>query len=551
MEFGGTAVASTTQPTELANLQTLLPGTEVMNVRVTPWPTLRIPQGLDYLDRYPYGCVEQTTSALFPLLVLGDLGKQLDSARFDPDRMKETITTGIVHLIEMQTPDGGLAMWPGETKAWPWGTVYAANFLVEARAAGYDVPDDFYNHTLSYARRLLDNATDDASTLEVQAYAAYVLSLAGTPPRAAIDRLTELTNPGHYTGDEFDAVAAREHGRLMLACAWMLCGRHDLAEGMIPQELPLPRVHRQRDGNIGSAIRDRAVLINTLAMVQPNNPALPALVQELADEGSAGRWASTQDTAFAVMAIARYLRLEQKHEPYDTAKLLLGNRVLAEVSGGASLAWDAPSAVTSPALSSATTQPDAPRYAVQLSGSGGAMGYVTWLQSGVPLTAPADASHGISITRRYLTIDGNEIPHNIIRSGDLVLVELTLKSSVPENGLAIEDMLPAGLEIENAHLATSAKEENNSNVTTDGDKGLPRFDPARVDARDDRMVAIGSMPAATARWTYLARAVTPGTFVLPPVRVEAMYDINTNAISGAGGSFVVSSGNANIADIRN
>jgi len=547
MEFGGTAAASTTQPTALDHLQTLLPGTEVMNVRVTPWPTLRIPQGLDYLDRYPYGCVEQTTSAIFPLVALGDLGKQLDSARFDPARMKETVSTGIVHLIEMQTPDGGLAMWPGGSKAWPWGTVYAANFLVEARTAGYDVPDDFYNHTLTYTRRLLDNPTDDANALEVQTYAAYVLALAGTPPRAAIDRLTELTNPARNASEDGDYSRVREHSRLMLACAWMLMGRHDLAEGMIPQELPIPRTSRQRDGNIGSPIRDRAVLINALVMVQPANPALPSLVQQLADEGAKGRWASTQDTAFAVMAISRYLHLEQKHEPYDTARLLLGTRVLAEVNGGSSLAWDAPAAVTSPAFSPATTQPDALRYTVQLTGAPGAMGYVTCLQSGVPLAAPADASHGISIKRRYLTMDGKEIPHNVIRTGDLVLVELTLKSSVPEHGLAIEDMLPAGLEIENAHLSTAAKEEDNSTTTTD----FRRFEAARTDVRDDRMVIIGSMPVATAQWTYLARAVTPGIYVLPPVRVEAMYDINTNAISGAGGTFVVSSPNANVADIRN
>ena len=75
-----------------------------------------------------------------------------------------------------------------------------------------------------------------------------------------------------------------------------------------------------------------------------------------------------------------------------------------------------------------------------------------------------------------------------------------------------------------------------------------RFTGERMDARDDRMVMIGSMPAATACCTYLARAVTPGVYVLPPVRVEAMYDINTNAISGAGGRFTVTSATASLAD---
>ena len=200
--------------------------------------------------------------------------------------------------------------------------------------------------------------------------------------------------------------------------------------------------------------------------MQPTNAALPALVQQLADEGSLGRWASTQDTAFAVMAIARYLRVEQKREPYESARLLLGSRVLAETNGGASLAWDAAAGATT-----ATTQPSDASYSVQLTGTPAAVGHVSWLQTGVPLRPPADASHGIAIHRRYLTLDGRELPHNTVRSGDLVLVEITLQSSVPQSGLAIEDMLPAGLEIENSQLATSTKA---ADVT---DQGAIRFIP--------------------------------------------------------------------------
>ena len=83
---------------------------------------------------------------------------------------------------------------------------------------------------------------------------------------------------------------------------------------------------------------------------------------------------------------------------------------------------------------------------------------------------PADASHGIQVHRKYLTADGKEISHNTVRSGDLVLVEITLQSSVPEAGLAVEDLLPAGLEIENARLSTSAKE---SDAVDDGDRNTP------------------------------------------------------------------------------
>jgi len=93
---------------------------------------LSFPQGLDYLEHYPYGCLEQTTSALFPLVYLGDIGQQIAPGVFEPERIATKVEAGMTRLIGMQTANGGLSMWPGYRDAWPWGSVYAAHFVVEA-----------------------------------------------------------------------------------------------------------------------------------------------------------------------------------------------------------------------------------------------------------------------------------------------------------------------------------------------------------------------------------------------------------------------------------
>ena len=319
LQFGAYAAASTTQPTILSNLQPLLPGTEAINVRITPWPTLRLPQGLDYLDRYPYGCVEQTTSTLFPLITLGEhrqttRSRPLRSAADEGDDQHRNHASDRHANSRRRTGDvagrvDGVAVGNGVCRR------------ISSLKRGRPVTTcrrTFISHTARVCPAACWTARRTTHrTWKLQAYAAYVLSLAGTPPRAAIDRLTELTKKEPGDPNQLDDLAVREDARMMLACAWVLAGRHDIADGMIPQTLPLPRKNRQQDGNIGSPIRDRAMLISTVTMVQPANPALPALVQQLADEGDRGHWASTQDTAFAVMAIGRYLQLEQKREPYD------------------------------------------------------------------------------------------------------------------------------------------------------------------------------------------------------------------------------------------
>jgi uncharacterized protein YfaS (alpha-2-macroglobulin family) len=281
------------------------------------------------------------------------------------------------------------------------------------------------------------------------------------------------------------------------------------------------------------------LLIQTLIAVQPQNPALPDLVQQLADSGLRREWASTQDTAFAVLAIGRYLRETTRHQPYDSAQLLQGETLLAAVSAaGQPLSW-------------ATTQPSDSQqpYIVKIEGPADATAHVAWLKSGVPLQPPADEQHGIGLRRRYLALDGSDL-RGSARSGDLVRIEVTIDAPPGTEGLVIEDLLPAGLEVENQRLETSARDKADEPQSK---SDVPGFADDRIDVRDDRVVIVGSMPSGTgrARLTYLARAVTPGVYVLPPVRAEQMYDINVNAISGGGGTFTVTTANGGgVASVR-
>ncbi len=523
LEFGGVARGSTTHPTELAGLVPMVTGTGLLRVDVTPWPTLSLPKGLDYLDRYPYGCAEQTTSTLFPLVALGDIGKQLDPARFDPQRIRDKVDAGVVQLIGMQTADGGLAMWSGGSDDWPWASVYASHFLTVARSAGYAVPDDFYNHLLAYVRHQLDQSPDATDGVEVQAYAAYVLSLAGKPERTAMSRLAELVAAPDRPAEGPGIDGAGGDARLFLSLAELLAGRRDVAERLLPAGTPLVRTDRQHDGNLGSPTRDRALMILAVEEVDPDRANLSDLVQQLADTP----WCSTQDVAFSVLAIGQYLRDESGKHPrgYDSARLFIGSNLLAEAHGGSPLNW--------------TGGPGPMR--VELSGAADAVAHVGWLQSGVPLSPPAAVSHGMTIRRRYLTVDGREV-RGTVRSGDLVRVELNVDGPADLPNVVLEDLLPGGLEVENARSATAAKDDASKGDDTPVFGGV-------TDVRDDRVIVIGRIGSAGhGRATYLARAVTPGVYVAPPARVEAMYDLNTNGLS-ASGKLIVTGAASNLAKV--
>jgi uncharacterized protein YfaS (alpha-2-macroglobulin family) len=381
--------------------------------------------------------------------------------------------------------------------------------------------------------------------LELQAYACYVLALAKHPDRAAMNRLADVLDRGAVPGVPAPTPQTRFH----LAAAWLASGNRDRAAGLVSTVLPQPRAGRDRGPNIGSDVRDRAVILSTLLSVQPDHPAIPAMAEQLADLGRRGGWRSTQDAATSVMALGQYLRVTKDQKAYDGTELWRGSEKLASADGGRPLIWTAASA--------------ADALEVRVSGADNARGYVTWTQSGVPLKLPPDVlDQGLEVHRRYLDRDGNPLSDGKLTSGQLVWVELTVQagaalagSASPQGAVIIEDMLPAGLEIENPRLATTAagtteepqdaEEEPDDAALAAAPQKPRRFVPYRMEVRDDRLVLWGSAPVASpGRFVYLTRAVTAGDFAVPPVRAESMYDIAVHALSGGGKRMVVAAPDA-------
>lgn len=500
ISVGGEAVVSAATPWEGALPGGFLPGSGTVELRIGPRPALAIQRGLDYLYRYPYGCTEQTTSACFPLVYLRDLGDQIAPGLFLAEGITRRLDNGINRLQMMET-DGGLSMWPGQRSPWSWSTIYATHFLVEAKRAGHAVPPDFLRRMLDTCRRV---DTYNAWTwAESQAYACYVLALAGQPAHALMQRLEEvLKNP----------TTEKEIGpstRSWLSAAWLEAGRKDLASALLPQQLPDWRSDRRLDGDLASPIRDRAVLLATLIDVAPDHPQIPGLAQDLA---KLAPWPSTQDTSFALLALGRYLRHVQRTPAPDAVFLQVDGAEVGTANAGPSLQWSGKSATAAQA---------------RITGGPDARAWVSWLVSGVPLTPPAEVIHGLRVSRRWSDERGQDLAGRALATGDLVRVDLLVTSDTAYRGVVMEDLLPAGLEIENARLATSAA-------------GRPDG-PAqswRSEVRDDRLVVMGDLYRTDdGRWelraSYLARAVTPGTYVLPPLRAECMYDIAINGIAGA------------------
>ncbi|MNM10597.1 hypothetical protein D3C81_207280 [compost metagenome] len=433
---------------------------------------------------------------------------------------KRKIEMGIEHLLGMQRYNGSFGLWSSDSEEEYWLTAYVTDFLLRAREQGYAVPADALKKASERLLRYLQernlievNYSDNAehSRFAVQAYAALVLARTQQAPLGALRSLFERRS---------DARSGLPLVQLAIALEKM--GDKPRAQQALQAGLAVARDAKGWLGDYGSPVRDQALI---LALLEENNLASNTLDQrlfELSDQVAANQWLSTQERNALFLAGRGLLsRPEGKWSArLDSAGEL---RDLDNAQSGLKL--------EGPLLASPLT--------VQNQSSDTLYQQLTL--SGYPRQAPAANNVGMSIRREYLGMNGQPLDIRALKSGDLVLVHLALTATTRVPDALVVDLLPAGLELENQNLAQSAASlENASSAVKQWRESMQNANLVHQEFRDDRYVA--ALPVnsyGTTHLLYLARAVTPGTYRVPPPQVESMYRPNMQSVGESAGEMVV------------
>lgn len=507
----GHGVVRAGEPADFVFPSNLLPESSEFLLTVAPFPAVKFGGGLRYLIQYPHGCLEQTTSQVFTLLYLNEIAKLVEPTLVDADGQNSSVNTyikaGITKLEGMLLPSHHFAYWPNGDHTNPWASIYAAHFLVEARKAGYKVDDSVYNRMLEGLRerakqmdKRVDAYAQDRYKIAQSVYACYVLAAAGQPEKTVMHSFSD-----NWFND------LRDHSRFRLASAFARIGEQQKALSLLPTTIDLKASSRRETGhNFDSPIRNRAIMLDGLLEIDGNHPAIPSLVESLTEAASAdGRWATTQENAFAFLALGKMLK-RYTSDKY-TGRLTFNGAPFADfdAAGGQYTATDW----------------DGAKVQLTLEGEGSASYY--WAAFGVSRDSHVEEyERDLQISRRYLNQDGMAAG-SVFRSGELVVTEITVKALARTlENVAVVDMLPAGFEIENPRLRSRVdlpwmKEQS--------------LTPDNMDIRDDRLVFFGRFPRQREyKFYYLLRAVTPGIFTVPPVSAEAMYAPENSAVTSSG-----------------
>ncbi len=267
-----------------------LEGTNTVIVEASPLPPLNLEKRLDFLIRYPYGCLEQTLSAAFPQLYLKDLVRLDETQR---KGVQEHVDAAIDRMAEFQMPNGGFSYWPGWHEAHEWTSAFAGWFLLEASRLGYRVPPSMLDKWKAGQKTLANGWTAGEPYQQLtQAFRLFALALARDPDLGAMNRLRET--------EGLDGTAA-----LMLAAAFHIAGQTDAAADLAKRaDLKFPR-YRDDAWTFGSDFRDQALAVRCLVQVGRADRAKP-LVDGMAKVMGSDEWLSTHETAFALMALSSF-----------------------------------------------------------------------------------------------------------------------------------------------------------------------------------------------------------------------------------------------------
>lgn len=483
-------------------------------------PNFDIPSLIQNLSLYPYGCVEQTSSRLLALLGAEGLNGQHNVMTFAPDDIGKALDEAVAHLMTMQRHDGSFGLWSAAGEPEPWLTAYALHILTLA-AQNDDTRID--RHAFAQGLRWLKQATvlrapDSEAALAVAAYAHYVLTLNGQ------GHISDL----RYLADEVAMESNDPLPRAQLAAALMRFGDEARARKLL--EEPGSRLlawtshrttleqHPEHRGSryhvYGSALRDSAAVLVFLAETGLADNELDDVAARVNETFVTKRYASTQERAWVLRAAdslrdhAGDLDLEVDGSPVDATSWFV-------------------------------TALDADSSEITLANRGEQTLTIAATASGYPRSAGKALSEGFSLHRRISGMDGSEVDLEAIEAGTLVVIEiegkLESKDRRQRQSMVVQ-LLPAGLELETKEVGRG--------LDPTAISWLKPVTETRFEARrDDRFAAAIDLEATDEgeqfHLAFLARAVTPGHYVLPPTQIEDMYAPSVRARTEAGRMVVI------------
>lgn len=488
-------------------------GTNQATLEISSLPALNLERRLDYLIRYPHGCLEQTTSAVFPQLQLAQLVNLSAAQKADIDK---NVADGIKRLGSFQHASGGFTYWPGDGYVNEWASSYAGHFIVEAKRAGHTVPANMLDNWVKYQRTAARNPQIPGNYYDetVVAYRLYTLALADKAELPAMNRLRE-------TFKAEPAPQQREYrvtARWLLAMSYQHMGLKDAAQDVLGPITTSVPTYQDAGYTYGSDMRDRGLLLATLVSLDINKDVTWQVAEQVARGLASDSWYSTQSIAWALLAMSQFAEHNRASQGIAFSYQQHGENTWQPHTSAQAIYR---TALNDPRVTVRNDHDAAIRILVS--------------NRGIPANLHEEpSSNGLSMDVRFMGMDNKPLSVEQLPQGTDFVAEITLRgefdsllSNKIEN-IALTAVVPSGWQIRNERLEGAHLP-----------KGIDY-----LDIRDDRVLAYFGL-WRNHHWQYryqdrnqtsvtlrvILNASYAGKFYLPGWQASAMYNDAINAKS--------------------
>ncbi len=517
---------------------------------------------LIYVEEYDYATADGFASRIMTIAALREVLEAFDAKDVPtPAEFEAVVASDIENLVQLQNNDGGFSYWRRDGRSSPYVSIQAAHAMVLARDAGYAVPDQAFDRAQGYLsdiRNRIPNDWPQEVRWALTAYALHVRFLAGDRDT---DAATELYNRA-ADEMELDAIAALwpviddqairdEIARLFANRANENAGAATFTTDYGEDAYLILASDRRTDG----------VILNSLITEDPDNGLIPKVVAGLLgnQRRNTGRWANIQENTFILLALKNYFDTFEAQDPDFVARIWLGDLYAGEHEYQGRVTDRNETTITMAELIDGAGD-DSP---LVLSKEGVGRLYYRLGLDYAPDDLELDAlDRGFVVEREYFAVDDvDDVSRDDdgtwrIKAGANIRIRLTMVADSRRTHVMLIDPLAAGLESLNPELAVTgdftpaidldairaALAEEGFDVDGMDDEDIRQLgeeigiDPTvttirpwwrwyeHENLRDDRTEAYASLVGGGVyEYTYLARATTPGDFVVPPAKAEEIY----------------------------
>lgn len=464
-------------------------------------PPLNLEKNLNYLIHYPYGCGEQTTSSGFPQLYLDKLTGLTEKQKI---QVRNNVQATVQRLVRFQLPDGRFSIWEGGSYD-SWITNYIGHFLCEAKSLGYSVPVRMWSAWIQGQNKMANlwspvqqqyGLYTEQSKYD-QAYRLYTLACAGQPNLAAMNKLKESKLQ--------DSRVAH-----MLSAAYAVAGQINTAKKLIQGVSLTVAPYSETGYTYGSDLRDMAFMLIS-QLHAGNSTEMMQVLKSMSELMKTSERYNTQALACALSAVGQVVQ---------KSSVSKGVHCIVEMPGKASVPVDIPEPMFLLKLDS--------KYSggVNITNKSPGMIFSRIIERGRPVTPIVNRiSQNIDCTIEYKSMNGTPISIQNLKSGTDFVAEIKVRHTGPQiayQNMALTYVFPAGWEVQNVRMDQRGS-------------GLVSSTYDYQDIRDDRISTFFSIePGKMKVFKVLLQASYSGTYVLPPVVCEAMYDPGIKSVIPGG-----------------